>query len=89
MKIDGVIKLTRLTMNNELLIEALEYGWKIQKLGQYQFLSCDGFDCEGCRFTTSNSGHSDHCRLLANGDSVSEENLEFLQENYPEYLLKV
>ena len=76
-------------MTNELLIEALDCGIKIQKLGSEHFLSCQGFNCEECKFATSNSGYSDHCRLIENGNYIKEENLKFLEENYPENLLRI
>jgi len=75
-------------MTNELLIEALDCGIKIQKLGSEHFLSCQGFNCEDdkCKVNTSKS---DQCKLIENGNYITEENFEFLQENYPEYVLKV
>ena len=66
-------------MTNEIMIEALEFGLIMEKTKKEFYLSCSRMSCFDCKFDDLTI-----CDFL-----LSRENFEFLEENYPEHLLKV
>jgi len=64
-------------MSNELMVEAIDYGLNFEKATEYYYLSCSHLFCNECIFEKLKN-----CNFV-----LSKKNLEYLKENYPEYLI--